>query len=149
MARPRSLHPSPAALAMRARRSLAGSSGPPTVELVEAALASAPDCPVIPGAATTEEAVRLKAVYDARRSRLASEVEALRLELDRGRTITRERHRESVTIIVEAILSHINAVADAAVDTHPPTDQPAVRHKLAVAVLKLREAARVTIRGGK
>jgi hypothetical protein len=100
-----------------------------------------PDCPLIPGDASTEEAVRLKAVYDARRSRLASEVEALRLEIDTGRTITRVRHRDGITELVQILLSHLGILVEAGVALVPPEKQPMARHAMDKAVRRRRSVS--------
>ena len=90
MARPRNLNPSPVALKRRAER--AKSSGKrPAKTKAPAPQPERPehdDAPEISSAAPTEEAVRLRAIYDARKSRLSSLAEGLRLEQERGKLWT-------------------------------------------------------------
>ena len=89
MPRPRSLTPSPIAIKRRAERAN-GPVAPPSVAPPAPSDAHAPhdDAPEIDSASPTEEAVRLRAVYDARKSRLSSLAEGLRLEMERGKLWT-------------------------------------------------------------
>ena len=150
----RSISPSPDALRMRHRRAAAradrkqSESGPQP--LVPGSAPGSPATgPAVADDAALDEALRVRAIHDARRSFELAEQQRIATEVQRGVLILKSVHRESVAIIVSQILSHIGALVDTAVRLHPPTEQPAARHKLNQAVLTLREAARLTIRGGQ
>lgn len=89
MARPRHLVPSPAAQLMRARRATPSAAPPPPPPVDDIEDHAAPgENPEVPASADMAEAVRLRAVYDARKSRLASLAEGLRLDQERGKLWT-------------------------------------------------------------
>lgn len=89
MARPRNLNPSPVALRRRAERS----RQTPAPLVATSAAAPHDDAPEISSDAPTEEAVRMRAVYDARKSRLSSLAEGLRLDQERRRLWTSDQVR--------------------------------------------------------
>lgn len=117
MVRPRTLNPSPIALKRRAERSRAN---PVTANPSESNGEPHDDAPEISSAAPTEEAVRLRAVYDARKSRLSSLAEGLRLEQERGKLWTSAQVRardeawnaavEDRLDLAERLLDHIDGV---------------------------------------
>lgn len=90
MARPRHINPTAVALKRRAERETAKTKTaptPPPAERIDPA-AEMNDAPDIPSTATTADAVRLRAIYDARKSRLSSLAESLRLAQDSGKLWT-------------------------------------------------------------
>lgn len=106
MARPRSLRPSPVAIKRRAERAVSATR--PLAAPAQEAAADADQldlidgdepAPLIPAGATTEEAVRLHAIYNARKMRLASLAEGLRLEIERGNLVQRTELTRAVTMI--------------------------------------------------
>lgn len=118
MARPRDLNPSPIALKRRAERAVASLPSPPAMDDGEPMTND--DAPDIPGDAPTEEAVRMRAIYDARKSRLASLAEGIRLDQERGRLWTSAQVRarderwnaavEDRLDLVERLLDQIDGV---------------------------------------
>jgi hypothetical protein len=63
------------------------------------------------------------------------------LDLERGRSLSKDAHRAAVIAIVEAIISDLSPLTDAAVNAVPPESQPLMRHTMDLATRKLREAA--------
>ena len=118
MPRPRSLNPSAVALKRRAER--ASSPTPPPIAPLACSDHPHDDAPEIDSASPTEEAVRLRAVYDARKSRLSSLAEGLRLELERGKLWTSAQVRardekwngslEDRLDLVERLLDQIDGI---------------------------------------
>jgi hypothetical protein len=114
MARPRHLNPSPIALRRRAERSSAPAAPVPST------VTPHDDAPEIDSNSPTEEAVRLRAVYDARKSRLSSLAEGLRLEMERGKLWTSAQVRardekwngslEDRLDLVERLLDQIDGI---------------------------------------
>lgn len=117
MARPRDLNPSPIALRRRAERH---SLPPSPTAAPPASHDPNDDAPEISSDSPTEEAVRLRAVYDARKSRLSSLAEGLRLELERGKLWTSAQVRardekwngslEDRLDLVERLLDQIDGI---------------------------------------
>lgn len=67
-------------------------------------------------------------------------------DLARGKLKTKEEFRESITAIVEEIVSRLSILVDAAVETHPPEQQPRVRHLMEAAAYKLRDDVRARLK---
>jgi hypothetical protein len=87
--------------------------------------------------------------------RRAVEVERAEVELSRARDErdlargllkTKVEFRESVTAIVEEIVSRLSILVDAAVETHPPEQQPRIRHLMESAAYKLRDEVRARLK---
>ncbi len=141
MARPRHLTPSPAAIKMRARRGDSADSDPAGYVSLADDLPDAPgDAPAIPSSTNMAEAVRLRAVYDARKARLSSEMEQLRLDIERRRMLTRDQVINRDARRDDLVMSRLPELIDAAVSLHPPEQQPTVRQKLSVSLADFRRA---------
>jgi hypothetical protein len=67
-------------------------------------------------------------------------------DLSRGALKTKVEFRESVTSIVEEIVTRLSILVDAAVETHPPEHQPRVRHLMEAAAYKLRDDVRAHLK---
>lgn len=67
-------------------------------------------------------------------------------DLARGKLKTRDEFRESITAIVEEIVSRLSILVDAAVETHPPENQPRIRHLMEAAAYKLRDEVRARLK---
>lgn len=112
MARPRHLTPSPTAIKRRAERALSQTRKLAGAE--HSQLADIDDdepAPLVPAGATTEESVRLRSVYDARKARLASLAEGLRLEIERGRLVPKTELDRSVLMVRDAGWSESQQIA--------------------------------------
>lgn len=67
-------------------------------------------------------------------------------DLARGALKTKVEFRESVTTIVEEIVSRLSILVDAATETHQPEQQPRIRHLMEAAAYKLRDEVRSKLR---
>lgn len=118
--RPRDLDPSPLALVRRAQRAITGPQSPPPLADGDPDGEVGADAPEIAADAPMEEAVRMRAVYDARKSRLQSLAESVRLNHERGKLWTSAQVRERDAIwnasvedrldLVERLLDQIDGI---------------------------------------
>lgn len=100
----------------KSKRKKAPAELPTTPPLIQPPLQpDAEDAPQIPSTATAADAIRLRAVYDARKARLASLAEALRLDQERHNlwttTQVRERDRRW-NEVVAGRLDQVERLAD-------------------------------------
>ena len=70
----------------------------------------------------------------------------IKRDLSRGALKTKTEYREAITAIVEEIVSRLSILTDAAVSTHPPEQQPRVRHLMDTAARQLREEVRMKLK---
>jgi hypothetical protein len=77
---------------------------------------------------------------------LANEKRKQDLAITRRDLKTKDEFRDSITAITEEIVSRLSILVDAAVDTHPPEQQPRVRHLMEAAAYKLRDEVRAKLK---
>lgn len=131
MGRPRSVHPSAAALQKRAERAIIDFPEAAGLDDEDSASDSdALDSPPISSATKMEEAVRIRAVYDARKSRVAAEYAQLRLDTDRGRLLTKDQVEAYMARARELIITRISEFCGTVILEAIPEQQASVRHKL-------------------
>ena len=135
MGRPRGLHATASAIAQRPEIRLAKEE-PGDFKIVEGQIVD--DAPPIHSESSLEEAIRMKAIYDARKSRAAAETEALRLMIDRSKLMTRESvlARESKRNAI--MLDALPKLVDASVKLFPLADQVEARRNLMVILADFR-----------
>ncbi len=141
----RSLTPSKDALRMRARRSSSRGITPPNDQTAPEDIAG----PLVPDGASLDEAVRARAVWDARRAAELAAQEKQRTAVEAGLLMTRARHTEQARELAELFVQSLPAFITIATESLPPEQQPVARFKLdqELNALRTRLAAKIRAQG--
>jgi hypothetical protein len=85
--------------------------------------------------------------YKAKESEVELEMAKDKRDIARGKLLTREAHRQAVAAIVESIVSSLDSLPGVAAELVPPEQQPIARHKMQMAIAKLRAEIAEKIKG--
>jgi hypothetical protein len=122
-----------------------------SVEHSPALLAAVPDAadypfPVLDGLAAKDLMEFLLKRKKVEQAEVELDEARIKRDLSRGALKTKTEYREAITAIVEEIVSRLSILTDAAVELHPPEQQPRVRHLMDTAVRQLREEVRAKLK---